>query len=439
MSSAEGEGLAPSSEADEFNRDEDVLVASSLMKVVGCRYYTGVLHKGEFAFLVREPHNPYDPNAIAVKNHVDNQVGHIAASLAKSLAPIMDDDRPIAPRIDAEVLKPNLSSVNIRVNFWAPEALRERTLKRLRRNGVDLESRSDAEQAGASSGGRDSSSGGEGGGIVSTVDGCAMHKNSQKALQDLFDRLSNQPKLDLSVCRSSLAGKLKTVLLPHQEEGIAWMMHLERSGQRLPFWKEITENGKSVFFNEITRTSYPDDPGPPCGGILADDMGLGKTIQTLSLVVAEIASGRASLQADEQQGAAKNSKKSKKGKDPAHMQSLDSASGGEVERATLIVCPASVMANWREQAAMHVSDSCALKVLVHHGKSKEDEAGLSRFDIVVTSYSTLAAELDTKDKDAGDDSKQGGKRKRERHSPSSAVLSKFHWHRVVLDEAHTIR
>ena len=456
---------------DEFNRDEDVLVASSLMKVeavsfsvpyesakefvmstdlrkvsfplkflsplllqvVGCRYYAGVLHKGEFAFLVREPNNPYDSNAIAVKNHADSQVGHIAATLAASLAPIMDDERPIAPRIQAEVLQPNLASVNIRVTYWAPETLRERTVKRLRRLGVRLEEESErqAQQgAGASGCGGDPVSAG---GVVSKVDGSGQHRNSQKALQDLFDRLSNQPKLDLSGCRSSLAGKLKTVLLPHQEEGVAWMMHLERSGQRLPFWKEITERGRSVFFNEITNTSYSEDPGPPCGGILADDMGLGKTIQVLSLIVGDLDCSRASVEAGEQPAA--KTKKVRKGGGKA--QSLDSTAGGKVRGATLVVCPASVLANWKEQAETHVSDSCALRVLIHHGKSKENGEGLLQFDLVVTSYGTLTAECESKDK--GTEANEGGKRKREGELLSSAVLSKFPWHRVVLDEAHTIR
>ena len=70
------------SEDGAFDRDEDVLVGSAQMRVVGIKYYTGVLHRGEFAFLVREPSNPYDPNAIAVKNHVGSQVGHIARELA---------------------------------------------------------------------------------------------------------------------------------------------------------------------------------------------------------------------------------------------------------------------------------------------------------------------------------------------------------------------
>ena len=66
---------------------------------------------------------------------------------------------------------------------------------------------------------------------------------------------------DLGACRSAVSGKLKTQLLPHQEQGVAWMLHKERSTARLPFWTEKTEKGKKVFFNEITNTSYTQDPG----------------------------------------------------------------------------------------------------------------------------------------------------------------------------------
>jgi len=213
------------------------LANSSTQPVVGCRYYSGVVHRGEFAFLVREPHNPYDANAIAVKNLLDHQVGHINREAAACLAPILDDDRPIAPHVEAEVLGSNSGTcVHVQVNFYAPEALRSRTVKRLKRHGVVLETeRALPHGDGESSTGK----GAVGGGVVSKVDGSAMHANSQKALQDLFDRLSGQPQLDVAGSRASLAGKLNAVLLPHQEEGVAWLQKMETTNERLPFWKEI--------------------------------------------------------------------------------------------------------------------------------------------------------------------------------------------------------
>jgi SNF2 family DNA or RNA helicase len=83
------------------------------------------------------------------------------------------------------------------------------------------------------------------------------------------------------------------------------------------------------------------------GGILADEMGLGKTLQALAL----ICSAR--------------------------------AEGG----TCLVVCPASLVENWRREAARFAP---ALRVFVHHGTqrlaSKDD---LGAWDLVVTSYGTL--------------------------------------------------
>lgn len=42
--------------------------------------------------LVREPHNPYDRNAVMVANVYGSQVGHIKKELAAPMAYIMDNN-----------------------------------------------------------------------------------------------------------------------------------------------------------------------------------------------------------------------------------------------------------------------------------------------------------------------------------------------------------
>ena len=101
---------------------------------------------------------------------------------------------------------------------------------------------------------------------------------------------------------------------------------------------------------------------------------------------------------------------------------------------TLVVCPASVMANWVEQANAHVLEAYGLQVLVHHGKSKETADGLAQADLVITSYGTLAAEMEGR---AGGGAKAGESAKRKREDMAGLLSVDFH--RVVLDEAHTIR
>ncbi len=88
------------------------------------------------------------------------------------------------------------------------------------------------------------------------------------------------------------------------------------------------------------------------GGILADEMGLGKTLQALALICAVQSSGGKSL----------------------------------------IVCPASLVENWRREATRFAPH---LEVFVHRGSQRLESAGdLPPWDVVITSYGTLARDRD---------------------------------------------
>jgi SNF2 family DNA or RNA helicase len=93
------------------------------------------------------------------------------------------------------------------------------------------------------------------------------------------------------------------------------------------------------------------------GGILADEMGLGKTLQALALL--------SSL----------NSSQSSTPNPPR--------SG-----ASLVVCPASLLENWRREAVRFAPQ---LRVFVHHGERRlAGAAAFAAHDLVITSYGTLA-------------------------------------------------
>lgn len=92
------------------------------------------------------------------------------------------------------------------------------------------------------------------------------------------------------------------------------------------------------------------------GGILADEMGLGKTLQAISLLTAINAQPPAA------------------------------------RRPSLVVCPASLVENWRRETARF---SPSLRVFVHHGSLRlADAAQASAHDVIVTSYGTLARDRD---------------------------------------------
>ncbi|MBL9215016.1 MAG: DEAD/DEAH box helicase [Opitutaceae bacterium] len=98
--------------------------------------------------------------------------------------------------------------------------------------------------------------------------------------------------------------------------------------------------------------------GQQLGGILADEMGLGKTPQALALLrTVRAEAGRA----------------------------------GTPARPSLVVAPASLVENWRREAARFTP---ALRVFVHHGSQRLAAADFARHDLVLTSYGTLARDVD---------------------------------------------
>ncbi|KAI8869410.1 hypothetical protein GQ42DRAFT_109692, partial [Ramicandelaber brevisporus] len=142
------------------------------------------------------------------------------------------------------------------------------------------------------------------------------------------------------------------------------------------------------------------------GGLNSDDMGLGKTLTAIALMVSEPFGP------------------------PLPMMELE---------ATLVVCPLSVVENWETQLKTHLKSTHQLSVHVYHEKGRKiDVQQLSQFDVVLTTYQVIANEY--KASDFEPEKKKNGSEDVSR-LPSFELSSLFtiHWHRVILDEAHTIR
>ena len=129
------------------------------------------------------------------------------------------------------------------------------------------------------------------------------------------------------------------VLRPYQQLGVAWLWHLY--GQEL-------------------------------GGILADEMGLGKTPQALALLATATA----------HRALASISRSENRGPTPA---------GQKAGTVHLVVVPASLMENWRREAARFAP---ALRVFVHHGSARLGAQDFAAHDLVLTSYGTLARDVE---------------------------------------------
>ncbi|KAJ3078059.1 hypothetical protein HDU99_000803, partial [Rhizoclosmatium hyalinum] len=128
------------------------------------------------------------------------------------------------------------------------------------------------------------------------------------------------------------------------------------------------------------------EKGTNKGGILADDMGLGKTVQSIACCV------------------------------------LNRSTEPEIRRATLIVAPTSLVLQWEKELATKVKAG-VFRVCVYYGaaKKKLTAAVLKQFDIVITSYGSVSMEFT-----------QDGLSRR-------GTLFRMEWHRIILDEAHTVK
>ncbi|EFJ19828.1 hypothetical protein SELMODRAFT_109740 [Selaginella moellendorffii] len=165
-------------------------------------------------------------------------------------------------------------------------------------------------------------------------------------------------------------------LMNHQKQALAWMLEQESSDRK--------------------------------GGILADDQGLGKTLSAIALILE--ASPRSMAQ--------------------------DHASQKKVRGGTLIVCPVSVIRQWESEIATKVAATAPLSTFVYHDKRKVTPETLALYDVVITTYGVLAKEQCNKVNKVFNRRRAAWIVERQY---LSGPLGNVAWHRVVLDEAQSIR
>ncbi|XP_049322793.1 helicase-like transcription factor isoform X2 [Astyanax mexicanus] len=244
--------------------------------IVGLRYYTGTVNRGEMVALVRQPQNPYDRNAVMVANVYGSQVGHIKKELAAALAFIMD--RNLA-RVEGVVPygKTNSFTMTVTLTFWGREENQEAVHSQMKNHGYKLN---------AVKGSSSAASWDRYGGAGSSSEICPVIL-TQEELKNAFDKLFDD-LLEDRTREMEAAEAVRTPLLLHQKQALYWMTSRENSSDLPPFW----EQRSGLYFNVLTNFGARESPESVLGGILADDMGLGKTLTTIALILSNFHNGK---------------------------------------------------------------------------------------------------------------------------------------------------
>ncbi|KAI0838894.1 SNF2 family N-terminal domain-containing protein [Hypoxylon sp. FL0890] len=360
-------------------------------KIVGVRYYNGVVNPGEKVLLRREPSNPYDRNAIRVDNVMGSQIGHIPAKVALKIAPYIDSHEIVLEGVLTG--EKDIFDCPVRLYFYGTSdpsrrlELEERLKADKLLKATQLKATRKEAEAQRNAAMRLK--------VNATTIGLGDGEQQGETMQDLLGDSEavkfrgDLSSLDIFAMDEEALSKLpkaqqpeaiRSELLPYQLQGLAWMIAKETPQPPAQGSKDVVQlwnrNSRGNFVNLVSNHITKTPPKLASGGVLADDMGLGKTLQVISLIL----------------------------------------SSGFSEGPTLIVAPVGVMSNWEQQIQRHVKDDQIPRIFRYHAPGKYSKNDFLKYDITITTYEKLRLD----------------------HIKRGALLS-IPWRRVVLDEAHAIR
>ncbi|RZC77727.1 hypothetical protein C5167_002126 [Papaver somniferum] len=423
--------------ASSSTQEETYLLGFVTVNIVGLQHYFASIKDRQVVGLLPEPFNSYDENAIKVLDvkKTQTQVGYIERSAAAILSPLID-----TRQILVQGIVPKTLGVNNRykkpcqVHIFAKIEDFETVKSVIMESGLQLISGSNPAFTQSESA------------IVKEL----QPKKKFKKIDEVFNFVSDSEK-EKGVRWEALEPPkeiIKTELLDHQKLGLGWLVHRENSDELPPFW--IEKEGD--YGNLLTDFHTRERPAPLRGGIFADDMGLGKTLTLLSLIATNRPDNTSNGSLDklgedgeqeEQWSVLVSGNESKKRKQI--LKTVDSnkkrRTNTDLEdgncgvlgpRTTLVVCPPSVFSTWVTQLNEHTRPG-HLKVYMYYGTRTNDPEELQKYDIVLTTYGTLASEFKNSESPV----------KKVSESPikkvSESPISKVEWFRVILDEAHVIK
>ncbi|KAL6881549.1 SNF2 family N-terminal domain-containing protein [Trichoderma novae-zelandiae] len=264
----------------------------------------------------------------------------------------------------------------------------------------------------------------------------ALNKSASWSPMDFYNAAHVPPKDDAASLSIRVPG-LNATLFPYQKRTLQWLLRREgvqwtapgtavqpllEEEQKLdldPFRAVSDADHNKIYLSDVFQ-AVTRDPAPyhqasklVKGGILAEEMGLGKTLEIISLILLHR-------------------------RQPDHPPALLLGQENLVPSgATFIVTPKSLQPQWISELSRHAPGLRVKHYTGCRGVDKEDEARLvaelAGYDVVVTTYSVLSAELHFAN-NPPERSRRFERAYRRVLSPLVQIL----WWRVCLDEAQMI-
>ncbi|KAH7024833.1 SNF2 family N-terminal domain-containing protein [Microdochium trichocladiopsis] len=223
--------------------------------------------------------------------------------------------------------------------------------------------------------------------------------------KDILDGFTTGSSLEETECTNLITTPLKS----HQKQALSFMLAREGGWRFEPHAEDVwsiatTPQGKSAgltlevatntstsgYVNNVDGSTQNLPPAPCHGGIIADTMGYGKTLTMISLITHELS------------------------------EVANTSRGYSVfPYTTMIVVPANLLGYWHKELTKHTKPGAVRWHLESGSKRLKKAAGLSSIDVLLVSYPTLARDWTT--------------------CKSTSLLFQTRWHRVILDEAHSIK
>ncbi|KAH6714003.1 SNF2 family N-terminal domain-containing protein [Leptodontidium sp. MPI-SDFR-AT-0119] len=242
---------------------------------------------------------------------------------------------------------------------------------------------------------------------------CPLDNLGVERLEVGPDLLAELMKDEEPLAETESSEVVTTSLFSHQKQALTFMLRREQ-GWQLESCRDIWTAkrdafGRTRYTNNVTGHGQGEPPPEFQGGLLADDMGLGKTLSMICLIVADIEAA-CSLPTP-----------------PMAPDNLGCLTG----KTTLLIVPPPrkpppppnlIIQSWQKQFRMHLKPK-SLKINVFHGQNKKVVDTLAQYDVIITTYHTISSLW----------------RKRNDARNRTYSIFSIDWHRIILDEAHTIQ